>query len=63
MRLAVNLEVSMPVTIYHNPNCTTSRNMLTIIKASGKKTRGDPLFANETLLIISYSCSLQTNLP
>lgn len=26
----------MSVTIYHNPNCGTSRNMLTMIKASGE---------------------------
>ncbi|CEP35585.1 MULTISPECIES: arsenate reductase (glutaredoxin) [unclassified Halomonas] len=26
----------MPVTIYHNPNCGTSRNTLAMIKASGE---------------------------
>ncbi|MDQ7728294.1 arsenate reductase (glutaredoxin) [Halomonas sp. SpR8] len=26
----------MPVTIYHNPNCGTSRNTLAMIEASGK---------------------------
>ena len=26
----------MPVTIYHNPNCGTSRNTLAMIEASGE---------------------------
>ncbi|WP_174802660.1 arsenate reductase (glutaredoxin) [Martelella limonii] len=27
----------MPVTIYHNPNCGTSRNVLAMIRASGEE--------------------------
>jgi arsenate reductase (glutaredoxin) len=29
-------EAAMPVTIYHNPNCGTSRNTLAMIRASGE---------------------------
>ena len=30
----------MPVTIYHNPNCGTSRNTLAMIEASGETPEG-----------------------
>tara|TARA_B100000378_G_scaffold13248_2_gene10926 strand:- start:177 stop:617 length:441 start_codon:yes stop_codon:yes gene_type:complete len=31
------LEALMPVTIYHNPNCGTSRNVLAMIRQSGEE--------------------------
>jgi arsenate reductase (glutaredoxin) len=29
----------MTVTIYHNPNCGTSRNVLAMIRQSGERSR------------------------